>query len=186
MAVQLQKRLLTTDAYHHLLQAGMFDEDDRLELIEGQIVEMSPISSKHAARVNRLNRMFTQMLGERALVSVQNPIRLGEHSEPQPDLALLRPRADYYAGSHPEPADVLLVVEVSETLAGYDRDVKMPLYARAGIPEAWLLSLADKWIEVYSEPSPVGYLSVRRVLPGASLAPQAFPDMTVAVSEVVE
>lgn len=186
MAVQLQKRLLTTDAYHLLLQAGVFGEDDRLELIEGEIVEMSPISSAHAACVNRLNRLFARGLGERALISVQNPISLGERSEPQPDLALLRPRADDYAGSHPGPEDVLLVVEVSDTSAAYDRDVKMPLYARAGIPEAWLVSLPDTWIEVDTDPSPVGYLSTRRALPGASVAPQAFPDAAVDVSEVVE
>ena len=185
MAVQLQKRLLTTDAYHHLLQAGVFQEDDRLELIEGEIIEMLPISSEHAACVNRLNRLFARGLGERALISVHTPISLGERSEPQPDLALLRPRADDYAESHPSAEDVLLVVEVSETSASYDRDVKMPLYARAGIAEAWLVSLGDKWIEVYSEPSPRGYLSIRRVLPGSLLAPQAFPDAVLAVSEVL-
>ena len=127
----------------------MFDEDDRLELIEGEII-------------------------------------LSERSEPQPDLALLRPRADYYAGSHPSPEAILLVVEASETSASYDRDVKMPLYARAGIPEAWLVSLVDKWVEVYREPSPVGYLSMRRILPGASVAPQVFSDDALAVSEMVE
>ena len=186
MAVQLQKRLLTTNAFHHLLQAGVFDEDDRLELIEGEIVEMSPISSEHAARVKRLNKIFGRLLGGRALIGVQDPIRLSEHSEPQPDLALLRPRADDYAESHPGPEDVLLVVEVADTSIGYDRDVKIPLYARAGIPEAWLVSLPSKWFEVYREPSPAGYLSMRRVLPGSTLAAQAFPDAALAVSEVVE
>ena len=186
MAVQVQRRLLTIDDYHLLVRAGSLGEDDRLELIEGEVFEMSPISSEHAARVNRLNRLFSRMLGERALVSVQNPISLGEHSEPQPDLAVLRPRADDYAESHPAPEDILLIVEVAESSLDYDRAIKMPLYARAGIREAWLVSLVDRWIEVYQEPSPVGYLSMRKALPGTSLAPQAFSNAAVAVSEVVD
>ncbi len=186
MAVQLQRRLLTIKDYHLLIEAGSLGEDDRLELIEGEIIEMSPISPEHAAHVKRLNKLFARTLGERALIGVQDPIGLGERSEPQPDLALLRPRPDDYASAHPGPDDVLLVVEVAETSVDYDRNVKMPLYARVGIPEAWLVALADKWIEVYQEPSPVGYLSMRRVLPGASLASQAFPDAAVAVSEILD
>ncbi|HEY4688929.1 MAG TPA: Uma2 family endonuclease [Anaerolineae bacterium] len=185
MAVQLQRRLLTVEDYHLLIRAGSLGEDDRLELIEGEIIEMSPISPEHAARVKRLNRLFAHLLGKRALISVQDPIQLHAHSEPQPDLALLRLRDDDYAESHPGPNDVLLVVEVAETSASYDRDVKMPLYARAGIPEAWLVSLADQWIEVHQEPSPAGYLSMRKALPGSSVAPQALPDAALAVSEIL-
>ena len=133
MAVQLQRRLLTVADYHVLQQAGAFGEDDRLELIEGEIIEMSPISPEHAAHVNRLNKLFAQALGGRALISVQNPVSLGEHSEPQPDLTLLRPRADDYAQSHPGPEDVLLVIEVAETSLDYDRTVKIPLYGRPGM-----------------------------------------------------
>jgi Uma2 family endonuclease len=107
MAVQVQKRILTVADYHILQRAGAFGEDDRLELIEGEIIEMSPISREHASCVKRLNRMFARLLGERALIGVQDPIQAGERSEPQPDLALLRPRADDYAGSHPGPEDVL-------------------------------------------------------------------------------
>ena len=186
MAVQLQRRLLTVDDYRLLIRAGSLGEDDRVELIEGEIIEMSPISPEHAGHVKRLNRLFSRRLGDRALIGVQDPIALGEHSEPQPDLVLLRPHADDYADAHPGPGDVLLAVEVADTSVNYDRDVKMRLYAQAGIPEAWLVSLPDGWIEVYTEPSPVGYLSMRRALPGASLAPQAFPDVVVAVSDVME
>jgi len=185
MAVQLQRRLLTTDEYHQMIRTGVLGEDDRLELIEGELFEMTPISSEHAGHVKRLAELFHDLVRKRAIVSVQDPIRLSERSEPQPDLALLHPRADYYTESHPEPADVLLIVEVAETSAGYDRDVKMPLYARAGIAEAWLVSLADKWIEVYREPSSVGYLSMRKALPGATVAPQVFPDVALTVSDMV-
>ena len=168
-----------------MIRAGVFDEDDRLELIEGEITEMSPISPKHAGCVNRLADLFYDRLRRRAIVAVQNPVRVGERSEPQPDLALLRPRPTYYANLHPGPDDVLLVVEVSETSADFDRDVKMPMYARAGIAEAWIVSLADGWIEVYRDPSPVGYRSIRRVLPGESLAPLTFPDDSLDAREVL-
>lgn len=185
MAVQLQRKLFTTNEYHQMIRAGVFAEDDRLELIEGEITEMSPISPEHAGCVNRLAELFHDRLRKRAVVSIQNPVRLGQRSEPQPDLALLRPRADYYADSHPEPDDALLVVEVAETSTAYDRDVKMLMYARAGMVEAWLVSLDDKWVEVYREPSPVGYLSIRRALPGDNLAAKAFPDDPLDVSTVL-
>lgn len=185
MAVQLQRRRLTVDDYHLLIRAGSLGEDDRVELIEGEIIEMSPISPEHAGHVKRLNRFFSHRLGDRALIGVQDPIAPGGHSEPQSDRVLLRPRADDYADAHPGPGDVLLVVEVADTPANYDRDVKMCLYAQAGIPEAWLVSLPDGWIEVYTEPSPVGYLAMRRALPGTSIAPQAFPDAALAVSEAI-
>ncbi len=184
--VQTQRRLFTADEYQQMIRAGVFDEDDRLELIEGEITEMSPISSKHAGHVNRLSELLRERLRGRVLVSVQNPVHLGEYSEPQPDLTLLRPRADYYADSHPTPEDVLLVVEVADTSVGFDRDVKIPMYARAGVGEVWLVTLVDKWIEVYREPTPQGYLSMRRALPGAMLAPQAFPDDALAVGDIIE
>ena len=185
MAVKLHKRLLTVADYHLLIEAGSLGEDDRLELIEGEVFELAPISPEHAAHVNRLNQLLARALGERALISVQNPIQAGERSEPQPDLALLRPRSDDYAESHPAPGDVLLVIEVAATSLEYDRAVKLPLYGRAGIAEAWLVSVPDQWIEVYTEPSPAGYLSMRKALPGSSVAPQALPDAALAVSEVL-
>lgn len=180
-----RRKLFTAAECQHMLRAGILSEDDRLELIEGDLVKMPPISAKHAGCVKRLAALFYDTLRKRAVVSVQDPVHLGEHSEPQPDLALLRPRADYYTQAHPTPQDVLLVVEVSETSTDYDRDIKMPLYARAGIGEAWLVLLEEGWIEVYSEPSPAGYLATRRILPGASLAPQAFPEAVLAAGDVI-
>jgi len=186
MAVQLSKRLFTVVEYHRMSEAGIFSEDDRVELIEGEIVEMTPIGSRHAAVVNRLNRLCSRGVGERAVVSIQNPIRLGEHSEPQPDVTLLRPRPDFYAASHPGPLDVLLVVEVAETSAAYGRAVKVPLYARAGIPEVWLVDLAEGQIEVSRHPSPQGYQEVRTVRRGEALAPLALPELTLAVGAILE
>jgi len=167
-----------------MAEAGILSEDDRVELIEGEIVEMSPIGSHHAACVKRLNRLFSRSVSD-AVVSVQDPIRLSEYSEPEPDLALLRPRADFYAEALPGPEDTLLVVEVMETSAQYDRERKLPLYAEAGIPEVWLVDLAAECIEVYRRPSPDGYEDVRRRCRGERLSPQAFPDVELAVDEVL-
>jgi Uma2 family endonuclease len=154
MAVQALRRLFTADEYHRMTQAGILSEDDRVELIEGEIVQMSPIGSRHARCVRLLNRIFSKGVGDRAIVDVQNPIRLGERLEPQPDVALLRPRPDFYAGVHPGPEDVLLIAEVMERSAAFDREVKAPLYARSGIPEVWWVDLEEEVVEVYREPSP--------------------------------
>ncbi|GIW50689.1 MAG: hypothetical protein KatS3mg081_0044 [Gemmatimonadales bacterium] len=156
MAVQLMKRRFTVAEYHKMAEAGILGEDDRVELLEGELVAMAPIGSRHATCVRRLNYLLSRGVGERAIVDVQNPIRLSEYSEPQPDLALLKPRPDFYAAAHPGPEDVLLVVEVAETSADYDREVKIPLYARAGIPEVWLVDLAGAQIETFRQPAQGG------------------------------
>jgi Uma2 family endonuclease len=122
--------------------AGILGADERLELIEGQIVQITPIGSPHASSVKRTTSLFYRLLGDCATISVQDPVRLSNLSEPEPDVAVLRPRADFYAGAHPTPADVLLLVEVVDTTLRYDRRVKLPLYARSGIPEVWLVILA--------------------------------------------
>ena len=186
MAVQLLKRLFTVAEYHRMAEAGILGEDDRVELIEGEIVKMAPIGIRHAACVRRLNRVFSGRVGERAIVDVQNPVRLGGHSEPQPDVVLLRPRADLYGVSHPGPEDVLLIVEVAETSAEDDRAVKVPLYARSGIPEVWLVDLAEGQIEVFRHPSPQGYQEVRTVRRGEALAPLTLPEIGLAVDAVLE
>ena len=185
MAVQLLRRSFTVEEYHRMIQAGILTEDDLVELIEGEIVAMTSIGSKHAACVNRLTRLFSDQVGRRAILSVQNPINLGERSEPQPDLALLRVRPDFYASSHPEPPDVLLVGEVAETSAEVDREVKVPLYARAGIREVWLVDLAGGCVEIYREPASAGYQQVQRVRRGQQLSPHAVPDLELAMDDVL-
>jgi len=185
MAVQLLKRLFTVEEYHRMAEAGILGEDDRVELLDGEIVAMSPIGSRHAGLVNRLTRLFSQRAGDQVIVSVQNPIRLGEHSEPQPDLALLRPRADFYAEAHPGSEDVLLVVEVAETSAAYDREVKVPLYARYGIPEVWVVDPAGDSVEVYRHPSPQGYQDVQTLRRGESVAPLLLPEICLAVDVIL-
>ena len=158
-----------------MAEAGIFRADDRVELVEGVIVDMTPIGSRHAAVVARLDSMLSRVVGDEAIVWVQNPIVVGGDSEPQPDVALLRYRDDFYAPSHPTPTDVFLVMEVADASLRYDRDVKIPLYARHGVPEAWLLDLQARTLTVYSEPSVSGYKTavnpedMRKIsVPGAS------------------
>lgn len=133
-------------------EAGIFRQGARLELIEGEIFEISPIGSPHAACVKFLSGLLHRLFGDILIVGVQDPIRLDDFSEPQPDVALLRWRADYYRRAHPAPADVLLLIEVADTTVVADRNVKVPLYARAGIGEAWLVNIPDERVEIYSNP----------------------------------
>ena len=170
------------DEYYRMADAGLFRADDRLELVEGEIIDKAPIGSRHAACVNRLNRLLSARLGERAIVSVQSPVRLSDLSEPQPDVAVLAPRDDFYAGGHPGPSEVLLVVEVADTTAGWDRGVKMPLYGRAGVAEAWLVDLAAGAVDVFSAPGPDGYGDARHASGGEQLA---VAGATVGVDEIL-
>ncbi len=158
MARELAKRWITADEYERMGEAGIFPRDARLELIGGEIFEMSPIGSPHAACVKFLGGLLNRIFGGTLIVSIQDPIRLDDFSEPQPDVALLRWRDDFYRGAHPTPADVLLVVEVADTTVVTDRTVKVPLYARAGVVEVWLVNIPDGQVEVYSDPSGDSYL----------------------------
>ncbi len=182
---EVQRRLFTVAEYHQMLASGILGEDDRVELIEGEIIEMNPIGSRHAACVRRLARTFFEQVAGRAIVSVQDPVRLGDRSEPQPDLALLKPRPDFYAGAHPGPEDVLLLVEVADASADYDREVKLPLFARAGVSEVWLVDLEGRTIEVYRHPTAAGYRDASRLAAGEEVSPQALPDIRARVDQVL-
>jgi Uma2 family endonuclease len=184
-SLQPSRRLFSVAEYHRLGEAGVLTEDDRAELIEGEIIEMTPIGSLHAACVDRLTALFVPLVGRRAIVRVQNPVFLDDRSEPEPDLSLLRPRDDFYAAGHPGPGDVLLVVEVSDTSLEYDRKTKLPLYAAAGIAEAWIVDLAAGRLEVYSQPR--GGLYTRSALYGRedTIASTAMSGLTVPVSDIL-
>lgn len=143
---------ITVDEYYRMAEAGVLKPEARVELIEGEVIDMAPIGSPHAGIVDRLNRLLQRAVGDAAIVGVQRPIRLGRDSEPEPDLVLLRPRDDFYARSHPTEADVLLVVEVAEASLRYDRHVKMALYARHGIPEAWLVDVQNRRVHFFAAP----------------------------------
>jgi Uma2 family endonuclease len=181
--VEVPRRLFTVEEYHRMAEAGIFHPDERVELIEGEIVRMSPISPRHAGCVINANRLFVMRLGERAVVSPQNPVVIPPRSEPQPDLLLLRPRAVSYSHEHPTPGDTLLAVEVADTTARYDRLVKSRLYARAGIAEFWLLLATDGTVEVHRTPGAEGYASVTRYGSGQTVTPLAFPEIGFAVDD---
>jgi Uma2 family endonuclease len=186
MAMPLVTHRFTAKDFHRMVEAGILHEDDRVELLRGEIVDMPPIGPGHAGGVNRLLNAFLPLQGKRnAMISVQNPIHLGEHSEPQPDLTLLRPRPDFYAQGHPGPQEVLLAIEVMESSAGYDREVKVPLYARVGILETWLVDVERGLIEIYREPSPEGYRQVHTRRRGEPLSPAAFPQFTLMVDAIL-
>jgi len=173
---------LTVAEYHRLGENGIFDEDSRVELIEGDLIAMPPIGEQHASKTRRLNRLFSLQVGDTAIVDVQNPVMLDARSEPQPDMVLLKPRPDFYESAHPRPEDVLLLIEVSDSTLRYDRDTKVPLYARAGIPEVWLLDVAGQRLEIYRRPSPEGYREIHYPAPAESIAPVLLPELVLSVA----
>ncbi len=184
MAVDLDRRLFTVAEYERMAEAGILTADDRVELIEGSIVNIPPIGSHHSGHLNRLIALLRRLIGQDIILSVQNPIRLTEHSEPQPDIALLRFREDYYTQSHPTPADVLLVVEIAETSLDYDRRVKVPQYARAPIPEVWIVDVRGEAVEQYADPADSTYRTVRRLSRGEELVSVAVPGLRLPVAAI--
>lgn len=182
---QVQTRSFTVDEYYRMAEAGILHEDDRVELIRGAIVEMSPIGSRHAGCVDGLSTQFHARLSGRAIIRVQGPVRLSSSSEPQPDVMLLRPRSDFYRTSHPGPADVLLIVEVSDSSLEYDRGEKLSLYAEAGIPEVWIVDLEHERVEVYREPEAGRYRRQATFEKAAAMAPQAFPDVAIGADVIL-
>jgi Uma2 family endonuclease len=185
MSVQVERWIFKADDYHRMAEAGILSEDDRVELVGGEIVRMSPIGYHHIACVNRLTNILAPKLGQLAMISVQNPIRLDDYSEPQPDITLLERRRDFYSGRPFTSDDVLLVIEVSVSSVDYDRNVKVPLYARAGIPEVWLAILPEDHLEAYGRPVNGSYQDIRIVRRGESLSPQRLPNLMVSVEEIL-
>lgn len=183
--VEPLRKQFTVAEYHTMLEAGILHEDSRVELIEGEIWQMPPIGSYHAGGVNRLTALLLDLLRGRALVSVQNPVRLSDLSEPQPDFAVLRSRDDYYSSQHPAAADVLLLIEVADSSLEFDRGRKANLYARHGIPEVWLQDLRNAALIVLRDPSSQGYRDVKFFHRGERLSPLAFPDLVIEVDAIL-
>ncbi len=184
MASSLLKGPFTVEAYQRLGELGILHQDDRVELVAGQVVEMTPIGDRHASCVRRLINLFAPNLRDVAVLDAQNPIVLGSHDAPQPDLTLLHRRAASYA-THPRAADVLLVVEVADTSLSYDREIKIPRYAAAGIPEAWLVDQVGDAVGVCRRPGPNGYGEIVMVTRGATLRPLLLPGVAVGVADIL-
>ena len=176
---------IDVDAYHALGEAGILPHDARVELIDGDIIDMAPIGQAHAGTTNRLTRLLVRACGDRAIVSVQNPVRLDRHSEPQPDFAILRPRPDFYVtGEPPGPQDTLLLIEVADTSLRYDRRVKRPLYARAGIPEYWIIDLKARILDAHRQPTADGYADDERHKPGDRIALTQDPEIVIPYDDI--
>jgi Uma2 family endonuclease len=174
-----QHHRLTVADYHRMGQVGIFSVNDRVELIEGEIIDMAPIGSEHAGVVARLTKVLTMAVGDKAVIWTQNPIRLSSYSEPEPDIAILKPRDDFYRTAHPRPEDVLLIIEVADNTLRYDREVKAPLYARHGVPELWLVDLENRCLEMFRAPAEAGYQEVQGIERPSVLTPVALPDVSI-------
>ena len=185
MAVtDIQRHLFSVDEFARMGEAGVFAEEDRVELIDGEICEMTPIGPPHAVVVNLLAELLITRLAGRAYVSIQNPVRLDRHTEPQPDLTVARRRLDVYAGRHPEAGDILLVVEVADSSLRYDRMEKVPRYGKAGIPETWLVDLSAKTVTAYTGPGPGGYAREQIRRRGEVIAAIGVPELGLRVDEI--
>jgi Uma2 family endonuclease len=182
---QVKNFRFTISQYHQMSEAGILSENDKVELINGEIIQMSPIGRRHTACVNRLNSVFSQLLGKKVIVAVQNPILLNNLSEPEPDIALLKPRTDFYESGHPQPQDIFLLIEVADSSIEYDRDVKIPLYASSGITEVWLVDIYQQVIIVYRYPTENGYRDIQTLSRGEKLSISAFPENNLFVDDIL-
>ena len=179
---EVSRRLFTADEFERMAEAGVFDPEERLELIDGEIVEMSPVGPGHGAAVAILNKHLVIGVGDRAVVWCQSSARMELRSVPQPDLALLRPRS--YRRANPTPEDIVLIVEVAESSLAYDRTRKLRLYAAAGIKEYWVAGVDGEWVEVHRSPAGQAYREIRRFERHESIAPLAFPDVVIQVADI--
>jgi Uma2 family endonuclease len=185
MSVQIARRSFTVAEYYRMAEAGILSEDDRVELLDGEVIEMSPIGSRHAACVDRLNKCLSGISKQHFIVRVQNPIRLDNYSEPQPDITLLRVRSDFYAEAHPKPDDVSVVIEVADSSVELDRQVKLPLYAQAEIPEFWLANLPNDTVEFYAQPVNGVYQVAKIFGRGETVTSQMVANLRIGVDEIL-
>jgi len=180
------RHAFTVDEWHRMGEAGLFvGESRRTELLEGEIIEMTPIGGRHTFSVNRLTRLLVRAVDDRAVVQIQGAVVLNERSEPQPDVALLRLPEERYLDSPAGPPDVFLLIEVANTSLGYDLDMKAPAYARAGVVETWVVDLNSETVLVLRQPGPDGYGDRREVGRGGSLEVAALPGVTLAVDDIL-
>ena len=183
--VELKRHRFTAVEYIQMVEAELFAESEKVELIRGEIFEMSPINVPHTSTIRRIVQLLTTALGKQIILDVQNPVQLDEDSLPQPDVVLLRPRDDFYSRTHPIATDVLLLIEVADTSLKYDRRLKGPLYGAASIADYWIINLAARQIEVYREPRPNGYRTVTYYALGEKLSPLAFPEIQIDAVEIL-
>lgn len=181
----LQRHRLTVDEYHRMADVGLLAPDARVELIEGEIIDMAPMKSRHATVINQLIEICVRSVKDRAIVTCQTPLRLLDHSEPEPDLMLLKPRADRYRDATPTPADLALLIEISETTLPYDRNVKVPLYTRHGVPEVWIVDLVNNLVRFYRRPAGEHYADITATETPGDTPVAALPGLTIDLRGVL-
>ncbi|MBI1761991.1 MAG: Uma2 family endonuclease [Acidobacteria bacterium] len=175
----------TVADYHRMLETGVLNEDSRVELLNGRIIEMSPIGKRHTAKVKRLNKLLGRKLDPSLLIGIQDPIQLDDYSEPQPDISVLKPQDDFYESHHPLPADVLFLIEVADSSVMVDREVKLPAYALAGVAEVWLVDLTKDRIEVHSKPHNGIYQEVHIVQRGQAIISTSLPQLELKADDIL-
>jgi Uma2 family endonuclease len=181
----LPHRKFTVDEYHNFIELGVFKPEERIELWEGEFVEMSPIGKRHAGCIDAVAEMLKDFLNKQVIVRTQNPIVLNDFSEPQPDVCLLKRRADFYRSVNATAADVLLAMEVSDTTIKYDREIKFPRYAENGIAEAWLIDLENDRVEIHTQPTVNGYKLVKILHRGDIAESTIFEEIKIAVNDIL-
>jgi Uma2 family endonuclease len=184
MSAQIPRRKFSISDYHRMAETGILSENERIELIAGDIVTKIPVGSRHTSCVKSLRQLFTTMLADTVVVWVQNPICLGEYSEPEPDLALLKLRPDLYSEHRPTAKDVFLIVEMTEQAGDYERDVKLPVYAQAGFGEVWLVNIKDMKVEVYTNPAGQEYDMYHKFCQEHTITSVVFPNLRIPVEKI--
>lgn len=185
MDASIAVRRLSVQDYHQMAESGILQPDERIELLEGQIIQMAAKGTAHSAAVTRIERLLRNRLGERVLLRFQDPVRLNDYSEPEPDVAVVQPNTLFYEDHHPIPSEVFLLIEVSDTTLKFDREVKSPAYARSGIAEYWVLDVKARKLHVYRVPGADGYQSEAILSEELTVAPLAFPDCVITVREML-
>ncbi len=185
MAVAPQKRTFNVEEYYQMVRCGILKEDDRVELIDGEIIQMTPIGTKHSAGVIRINRLFSKYYADEAIINIQNALRIDDWNEPQPDLTLLKLDEDWYSYRVPQAEDAYLVIEVSDSSREFDRKKKLPKYAKGGIPEVWIVDVLESCIEVYRQPEQDHYLEKQIYTRDHEISVQAFPEITLCVRDIL-
>lgn len=185
MTVQIARKHFTVTDYYRMVDVGILSLQDRVELIEGEVIEMCPIGSRHAGCVNRLNSLFNRLVGQEWIVAVQNPVYLNQHNELQPDISLLKYRDDFYASLHPRPDEVQIIVEVADTSVGFDQEVKLPVYAQAGIQEVWIVNLVEDKVEVYTQPVGEKYQLITKYGRDRTLKAESLHHLLIKVDEIL-
>ncbi len=168
-----------------MAESGILQPDERIELLEGQIIQMAAKGTAHSASVSRIEQVLRNRLGNRVLLRFQDPIRLNDYSEPEPDIAVVQPSPNFYEDHHPTPSEVFLLIEVSDTTLKFDRETKAPAYGCSGIAEYWVLDVVARKLHVYRSPSSSGYQSETILSEELTIAPLAFPECVIAIEEMV-